>query len=40
MEWPSRSPDLTPLDFLLVGAFEGCVIPGETTKYGPHKRMH
>jgi len=32
VEWPLRSPDLTPL--------EGHGVPGENTKYGPPKRKH
>lgn len=35
VEWPSKSPHLMPLDFLLVEAFEGHDVPGENTKCGP-----
>jgi hypothetical protein len=40
VEWPPRSPDLTPLDVLLVGAIEGHGVLGENTKCGPPKRTH
>jgi hypothetical protein len=32
MEWLLKSPDLIPLDFLLVGAFEDHGVPGKNTE--------
>lgn len=40
VEWKPRSPDLITLDFLLVEAFEGHGVPGESAEYGPSKRTH
>jgi len=40
VERPPRYPKLTPLEFLLVGAFEGHDVTGENTKCGKHKRTH
>jgi len=40
MERPPRYPNLTPIGFLLVGAFEGHGVTGENTKCGTPKRTH
>jgi hypothetical protein len=40
VERPPMYPNLTPLQFLLVGAFEGHDVTGENTKCGKHKRTH
>ena len=37
VEWPPKSPDLTPLDFYLWGRCEGQGVLGENTKCGPPK---